>query len=349
MKYRYFKFTSLQLISWIVIFILPYLNIIFEPERINTVHWAFLLTPFLPIFFLFLVFYVNIFFVAPSFIHNRPVIYFVFAAAGLGLFLFYNAAILNYLSEITRSTAPKTQFDRRWEIFPRIIFPGILYILTVLVSNISFLLDERRIEKEEKQIMNIEKIATELVMLKNQISPHFLFNTLNNIRWMVRKNMENTEEVVLKLSEILRYILYEVGEVKVPISQEIEHLKNYIQLQSLRLPVPGVIEFNVPESVGAQKIEPLLFIHFVENAFKYGIDAKNPPEIVFDLSIAGNQLTFNARNTILSPDNKLESSGIGLSNIKRRLELLYANKHVLETGVKDGYYLVKLIITLDEN
>ncbi|WP_255077223.1 sensor histidine kinase [Lacihabitans sp. CCS-44] len=352
MKIKYIKFTWLQTIAWLVIFFLPYLNIIFEPERLNNFNYVFFLIPFLFTVTLFFLFYFNLFVLAPSFIIDKNIVYFIVVALGLVLFLYVNHFIyskLSALANVSDTATAKSATDKRWEVFPRYIFPSIFYILTLLVSNIHFLLNERRNENEEKQKMQIEKIATELSMLKLQISPHFLFNTLNNIRWMVRKQMGHTEEVVMKLSEILRYIIYEVGEAKVAIQQEVEHLKNYIELQSLRLPVPGVVAFNVSSSIGSQKIEPLLFIHFVENAFKYGIDSKTAPEIVFELDNIGNQLIFKAKNKILNPTNKLENTGIGLSNIKRRLELLYANKHSLETRAEDGYYLVKLILILDEN
>jgi sensor histidine kinase YesM len=333
-----------------VIFILPYLNIIFEPERLNTLDIGFILLPFLFTIFLLLAFYFNLFVLAPSFFHQKSILYFIILIVGLGLLFAYNSLIYKYLiEELQQKTSPRTANEKKWEIFPKYIFPGILYLLCLLVSNILFLLNERKIESESKQKMEIEKIATELTMLKLQISPHFLFNTLNNIRWMVRKQMAQTEEVVMRLSEILRYMIYEVGEVKISINQEVEHLRNYIELQSLRLPVQGIIDFKVSDNTGNQKIEPLLYIHFVENAFKYGIDGKNAPEIKFELDKFENQLIFKSKNKILSAGNHLENAGIGLSNIKRRLELLYFNKHTLETCTKDGYFWVKLILLIDEN
>ena len=331
---------------------MPYLNIIFEPEKLSSTNIAYIITPFLITLFLFLIFYTNLFVLAPRFILNRNIFYFIIVAVGLALFLLYNTLIFSKLISIAQTeqqSASKVQSDKSWEIFPRYIFPSILYILCLLVSNTHFLLNERRKENEEKQKMHIEKIATELSMLKLQISPHFLFNTLNNIRWMVRQKMEQTEEVVLKLSEILRYIIYEVGEAKVSIRQEVEHLNNYIELQSLRLPVPGIVEFKVSPTIGNQKIEPLLYIHFVENAFKYGIDSKNAPEIIFELDTHENQLVFKSKNKILNAGNQLENHGIGLSNIKRRLEILYADKHILETNIENGYFLVKLMLIMDEN
>ena len=347
MKFNYVRFSLIQAVSWLVIFTLPYLNLIFEPQKISTANIGNIFLPFLFTFFLFAVFYLNLFVLAPSFFHKKTLIYLLILIFLLGLFFTYNNLIFRTL--LTPNPEIRTPDAEKWEVLPKYIFPGIFYILCMLVSNILFLLNERKKENESKQKMEIEKIATELSMLKLQISPHFLFNTLNNIRWMVRKQMVQTEEVVMKLSEILRYMIYEVGEVKIPINQEIEHLRNYIELQSLRLPVPGKIEFKVSPSIGTQKIEPLLYIHFVENAFKYGIDSKNPPEIVFELDKFENQLIFKSKNRILSPGNQLENAGIGLSNIKRRLELLYNNKHTLQTNIEDGYFLVKLMLIIDEN
>jgi sensor histidine kinase YesM len=347
MRFKYVRFSLLQTVSWLVIFVLPYLNFIFEPQKLATTNIGNIFLPFLFTFFLFSVFYFNLFVLAPSFFPKKTAIYLLILVVILGIFFAYNSLIFELL--LTPNLKPRTSDERKWEIFPKYIFPGIMYILCILVSSILFLLNERRQENEARQNMEIEKIATELSMLKLQISPHFLFNTLNNIRWMVRKQMAQTEEVVLKLSEILRYMIYEVGEVKIPINQEIEHLKNYIELQSLRLPVPGTIEFNVSPNIGSQKIEPLLYIHFVENAFKYGIDAKNAPEIFFSLDFSDNKLTFESKNKILGAGNQLENSGIGLSNIKRRLELLYSGKYNLTTQNRNGFFEVNLTIWIDEN
>lgn len=347
MKFNYVKFSLIQTISWLVIFILPYLNIIFEPEKFSTTNIGNIFLPFLFTFFLFAVFYLNLFVLAPSFFHKKTFIYLLVLLILLGVFFTYNNLIFKAL--LTQTQVARTPDEKKWEIFPKYIVPTIMYVLCLLISNILFLLNERKKDSESKQKMELEKIATELSMLKLQISPHFLFNTLNNIRWMVRKQMSQTEEVVMKLSEILRYMIYEVGEVKIPINQEVEHLRNYIELQSLRLPVPGKVEFNVSTNIGTQKIEPLLYIHFVENAFKYGIDSKNAPEISFSLDYNGKELTFESRNKILGATNQIENAGIGLSNIKRRLELLYSGKHVLETQKMDDYFWVKLILTIDEN
>jgi LytS/YehU family sensor histidine kinase len=186
-------------------------------------------------------------------------------------------------------------------------------------------------------------------MLKLQISPHFLFNTLNNIRWLIRKKSEMSEESVMKLSEILRYILYEVEGNKVEFNREMEHLKNFIELQTLRLPIEGNVVFKVDENIQNFLIEPLLFIHFVENAFKYGIDSKNAPDITFEFRKIPKGILFSSQNKILLKKTMIDNEGIGLTNIQRRLELLYPNRHELIINTIDDFFEVKLKLILDEN
>ncbi|WP_158550100.1 sensor histidine kinase [Runella aurantiaca] len=216
----------------------------------------------------------------------------------------------------------------------------------MLTSTMMFLYDEQARQKNLNRLIELEKTATELNMLKLQISPHFLFNTLNNIRWLVRKKSEQSEESILKLSEILRYIIYEVGDTKVALSKEIEHLKNYIELQSLRLPIAGNVFFKVEDGINHYQIEPLLFIHFVENAFKYGIDSKNAPDIRFEFRKLPSGILFHSKNKILLKKTTVQNEGIGLVNIQRRLELLYPNKHELTINMSEGEFEVQLRLEL---
>jgi LytS/YehU family sensor histidine kinase len=128
----------------------------------------------------------------------------------------------------------------------------------------------------------------------------------------------------------------------VQFSREIEHLRNFIELQTLRLPIEGNVVFKVDENIKNFLIEPLLFIHFVENAFKYGIDSKNAPDIVFEFQKIPTGIIFHSRNKILLKKTNIQNEGIGLVNIQRRLELLYSNKHELTISQTDDYFEVNL-------
>jgi LytS/YehU family sensor histidine kinase len=295
-------------------------------------------------------FYLNYFITAPGFlIREKYLIYLLITLAGLAGFLFYIHLLFSLLFRFFADELPPRdrQENEEFANFFGYILPAIIYSVTILVSNTVYLISEKNRQKDLQHQIEVEKVTSELNFLKLQISPHFLFNTLNNIRWLVRKKSDDAEESVLKLSEVLRYITYDV-KGKVPLTAEVIHLRNYIELQMLRIPVPGSIQFQVEEGLEQIKIEPLLFIHFVENAFKYGVDSQHAPDILFSISKVSNGLLFESRNRILVKDSNLESSGIGLANIQRRLELLYPGRHHLSMENTGEYFLVKLSLDLND-
>jgi two-component system, LytTR family, sensor kinase len=334
----------LHVITWTTLFLLPFIGYLYEPNKINELKLYFVKTHFLNIGFLATVFYLNINYIAPKyFFEKRRYKFTAFIFLGLGIYIFINYLIMKFnpVDEMKR-------FEEQNIIFIRLaIGPTIIYTLCLLTSTMMFLYDEQARQKELNKLIEIEKTAAELNMLKLQISPHFLFNTLNNIRWLIRKKSEQSEESVMKLSEILRYIIYEVEGSKVEFSREIEHLRNFIELQTLRLPIEGNVVFKVDESIKNFLIEPLLFIHFVENAFKYGIDSKNAPDINFEFSKTQNGIVFHSKNKILLKKTNIQNEGIGLVNIQRRLELLYPNKHELSINENEEYFDVNLRLILE--
>ncbi len=179
-----------------------------------------------------------------------------------------------------------------------------------------------------------DNIQTELNMLKTQVKPHFLFNTLNNIFGLANKNNDPlVANSIAKLADIMRYQTYESKDGKIVLSKELEYLKNYIDLQKLRFTKDDEIniEFNIkgdPESVF---IEQLILLPLVENAFKHGVSLQNKTEIILNLEVEKNKLKFRVKNTINPLKNRSvkEDSGIGLDNLKKRLKLLYPNKNKL--------------------
>lgn len=199
-------------------------------------------------------------------------------------------------------------------------------------------------EQNRKETEN-EKLNTELSFLKSQVNPHFFFNTLNNIYSLAIVKSDKTATAVLKLSSIMRYILAETEQRLVPLQNEIDFIHNYIELQQVRLTNKVKVHFDVSGNTGELLVAPLIFIAFVENAFKYGISTKEESVIDFSLQTVANKIEFTARNFIIQSENNLqENTGIGINNVKRRLELLYPEKHHLSYGVKDGFYSVNLTI-----
>ncbi|MCP9770461.1 hypothetical protein EGI22_21345 [Lacihabitans sp. LS3-19] len=344
-------------IVWAVLFLLPFVNFLYEPEKWATVNKGFLFMQCFGTFYLLVAFYFNFRILAPRYLSkNQNWAFFLVVLSGLLLYILINYFSFTqfFLSEghilDSKGNSISASERRRWLIFPVVIGPILFYSLNMLISTLLYLFNERSRQREINQLAELEKTATELNMLKLQISPHFLFNTLNNIRWLVRKKSDQSEESILKLSEILRYIIYEVGDSKVSLMQEVEHLRNYIELQKLRIPAGGKVDFIVSEGLESLQIQPLLFIHFVENAFKYGVDGKNATEIVFELKRERNGIVFISKNKILvQGKNSLENEGIGLSNIKRRLELLYPGAYKLDIHKSENQFEVLMKIEINEN
>ncbi|MBH2004500.1 MAG: sensor histidine kinase [Sphingobacteriia bacterium] len=202
-------------------------------------------------------------------------------------------------------------------------------------------------EQHRKETEN-EKLNTELSFLKSQVNPHFFFNTLNNIYSLAIIRSEKTAPAVMKLSSIMRYILTETERDLVPLSNEVEFIHNYIDLQQVRLTDKVKLDFTITGNIGELLIAPLIFIPFVENAFKYGISTKEQSTIHIQLEAKEQHIYFSATNFIVQSENTMmENTGIGINNVKRRLELLYPGKHSLLTEEKGGYYYVTLHINTE--
>ena len=202
-----------------------------------------------------------------------------------------------------------------------------------------------------KREMENQKISAELLNLKSQINPHFLFNSLNSIYSLANKNSDKrTAQTILKLSDMMRYMMYESADNIVALEKEIEYLKNYIELQQIRLKETIPVTFNVSGKIGNKMIAPLLLIPFVENAFKHGISYLHESFISIELNFEENHLNFKTTNSI-STDlvEKEKSSGIGLENVRKRLDLLYPQKHKLQTFKSENSFTVKLQIQLSND
>jgi LytS/YehU family sensor histidine kinase len=177
-----------------------------------------------------------------------------------------------------------------------------------------------------------EKLNSELALLKNQISPHFFFNTLNNIYSLISINAEDSQKAILKLSKMMRYLLYETEHGNTKLSDELAFMTNYIDLMKLRMSEKIALTVSFPESYDDVSIPPLLLIPFIENAFKHGISFRDPSFINIAMNCSGGQITFRCSNSISSGSVEpgANSSGIGLGNVTKRLELLFPGKHELK-------------------
>ena len=199
-------------------------------------------------------------------------------------------------------------------------------------------------QQERKQ----KEVEAELAWLKNQINPHFLFNTLNNISSLAQIDGDETQEAIMQLSDLLRYAMYETNKQKVPINGEVEFMRNYIELMKLRCNEMTTVKAQFSIIDPQLEVAPLLFISLIENAFKHGMDSNAPATIDICLEQQDDTLVFCCENTNNSKPTKDRSgSGIGLENTRRRLDLLYPGRYTWEqTITPENIYHVKITIRL---
>lgn len=205
----------------------------------------------------------------------------------------------------------------------------------------------RKISSLEK-----ERIESELKFLKSQINPHVMFNNLNSIYYYALENSEKVPTMILKLSEIMRYMIYEANERLVSLEKELEYIRNFIELQKIRLEERGTIAFSVDGDPGNYQIAPLLLISFIENSFKHSMETRSDDIwIEIEITISDDQLHFSARNNWSepqSPGDRPSSSGIGLQNVKKRLQLIYPGQHTLEIKKSEELFDVSLTLSLKD-
>jgi len=198
-------------------------------------------------------------------------------------------------------------------------------------------------DQKIKSEMLFQQQTQELALLKAQVNPHFFFNTLNNIYSLVYKKSDDAPAALLKLSEIMRYMIYDSKTDTVPLPNELEHLENYLELEKLRLKDPNFISYQVDGDAAGKMIPPMLLLSFVENAFKHGKKRVKNPGITIRLNIESDRLHFMVANyTLGKKADGSEAGGIGLKNITRRLELLYPGKHSLHILDESDQYVVNL-------
>jgi two-component system, LytTR family, sensor kinase len=201
-------------------------------------------------------------------------------------------------------------------------------------------------------ILTLEKQNAEsnLALLRTQINPHFLFNTLHNIDTLIMDNQEKASKALIKLSDIMRYMLHESPLEKVSLKKEMEHIKNYISLEQLRIKNPDFLKFVINGECNEIKIAPMLFLPFIENAFKHSVDSDCENGITIKFRINRNNITFICVNIYDKSDSNRDSTrGIGLETVKQRLELIYPDKHKLVINKNEDSFNVELNIVVNEN
>ncbi|MGE5393814.1 MAG: sensor histidine kinase [Candidatus Saccharibacteria bacterium] len=342
---------ALHAIAWIIVIIIPlYLNTVFGDGN-NIRLYQFYVHTLSAV----LIFYLGYLWLVPRyFLQDKKAMY-LLLVVGLILVTYAITVFINdyLLFDPVRDAEFKEAFRRatgKNETPPFRLFGFFNHILaSSLISGFAMGLGvmEKLKQNEQKQKeLEKEKLNSELAFLKNQVSPHFFFNTLNNIYSLIGIDGPTAQDSVLKLSRMMRYLLYESEQGETKMSHEIEFMNNYIDLMKLRLNAKVDLQVNFPKDFTDFAIPPLLFIPFVENAFKHGISYRERSFIHIGMEIDKGQLVFTTENSIGSTTSSedLQHSGIGLSNVRKRLALLFAERHELIITQNDAIFKVKLSI-----
>jgi len=204
--------------------------------------------------------------------------------------------------------------------------------------------------KQAQQILTKEKLQAELNFLKTQIHPHFLFNTLNNLYALTLKKSDRAPDMVLKLSELINYMLYECTGDEVPLTKEIKFIRNYIDIEKMRYGDRLDLDIRVTGDIGNRKIAPLVILPFVENCFKHGAGEDIQQSWVkITIDAADDHLIVKVENSKASENGRSSNEGIGIQNVKRRLDLLYPGKHELKIINGEETFLVILTIQTENS
>ncbi len=226
----------------------------------------------------------------------------------------------------------------------------LVFLVVGIISFVSILNQSFQTASRNKELQNkiletqLQLKEQELHYLKRQIHPHFLFNTLNTIYGFALKQSQQTPAIILKLSNLLDYILYQVNKPRVSLKEDVLHIQEYIELEKIRFKDTLKVEFNSTEIDSTIEVAPMLLIPFVENAFKHGSLVDGFLRIKIDVKVVGSRLHFITGNSYIGQNGEEQNGGIGLENIQKRLELNYQNKFSLKSDIKDNWYFAELII-----
>ncbi|TYP98140.1 histidine kinase [Tenacibaculum adriaticum] len=307
------------------------------------------------------IFYINYSFFVPKLLLNKKIVSYIILSIGFILvFIYFIEPLIPHPKESPffhkipdfRKIPNTIDIDlkkRKPGMDFKLFFPAfpLLLLFFALSTSIRLVSEWYKMEKQ-KVLVESQKITSELSFLKAQLNPHFLFNSLNSIYSLANKKSDDTTVAIVTLSELMRYMIYEANKNTVSLQREITHIKNYISLQLLRLKDSSGVRVNIHGDLN-YKIEPLLLISFIENAFKYGTDFTGKTNIRIKITVENEKLNLYVFNTVSYQKKDDENSGIGLENIKNRLKLLYPDSHTLEIQRDKKSYEVNLIIKLKKD
>jgi sensor histidine kinase YesM len=284
-----------------------------------------------------LFFYLNFYFLIPKLYFPRKYVYFILVITFCFIVVAFLPGIIFPYSDSSHAHHPVSEVNR----FLFIIGHNLIYFLAVVFFSLMVKMNSRWKQAEK------ERLKAELSYFKAQINPHFLFNTLNTIYSLAIQKADNTPEAVVKLSGMMRYVISDASNDFVALEKEISYISDYIELQKIRFGETVIIDFKTDVKAAGPQIAPLILIPFIENAFKFGVNPEKDSFIGIDIQFSHQELhmkVYNKKVGHFSGDGTV--SGLGISNARHRLELLYPDKYRLLIDDKDQEYTVDLYITL---
>jgi two-component system, LytTR family, sensor kinase len=327
---------------------------VFERNNNRDIFWMY--SYYYQLVFMIVAFYVNYLVIVPRFFFTKRKIYFFGVILLFGLLLLIASQYIYNLIEFD-SLRPENILNGRYQppkrtlgLHPKLIDNFFLMLLVLgFSSGMAIIQQLRKNETKQKEIEKA-RVDSELAFLKNQISPHFFFNSLNNIYALIAIDSDKAQKAVEKLSVLMRYLIYDSNIETVELQKEFDFTRSYIELMQHRLSSKIKLEVNIDKHLPDIKIPPLLFIPFIENAFKHGVSYRENSFISILLNTDKENIVFECRNSI--PATKVatdEKGGVGIDNIQKRLNLIYGNSAKFKIQITNKEYFIQLIVPLELN
>lgn len=364
--------TILFSIIWLVLFITPlYYNRIFD-----TIVWDKVFAEWFKLSMYLVLFIINLYWLVPKLLFGKKTILYIIITLTFSTVISYTAVkVGNLIIENNNHGMPKMELGpglppmemssnmplpkgynlSNTQIGPntsKAFFRQLFISLLVIAAGTAFRTFSKLISEENSRIeLEKEQLRTELALLRHQVNPHFLMNTLNNIHALIDLDNNKAKDAVIKLSGLMRYLLYDSSNRKVKLMKELEFIENYIGLMKIRYPNNVEINTNIAEEYPTIEIPPLLLVSFIENSFKHGISYRNESWIKFSVLVSENYLNCEISNSKHNDNKAVEKkySGIGLTNVTKTLQLLYKNDFSLDIEETKNAYIVKLKIPINES
>lgn len=358
-----------MVVIWMVVFSIPFFNYrIFE-----VVNWGKVWGEWMRMFAFLVIFIANMYFLVPKFLFRKKYVLYIvstllviFGLIGLSISLHYLLPPPQPMAMPPMDFGPgmppmelgsgmpapmgyrPSEMPVQKSLFMIIVDNLILAVLVVGIGTAIKMINQWLLEEGRRKDLEKEQLRTELAMLRHQVSPHFFMNTLNNIHALVDINTESAKDAIIRLSTLMRYLLYDTAHGQTSLKKEIEFIESYVVLMQLRFSKKVVITLDIPANIPDIQIPPMLFISFLENAFKHGVSYQSDSFVSFRLQLEQGRLNCWIRNSLHKNMENADKiySGIGLTNVKKSLDLLYDTDYTLHIQESETDFEVLLNIPI---